>query len=117
MRNASWLDDQWADGLGTFDLVLCNPPYIESALPLMPSVQDFEPHAALFSGVDGLDDYAILIPQIPALLSPTGIAIFEIGAGQAKAVTEIADAAGMTAIAHADLAGIPRALLMAATAA
>ena len=114
MRHASWRDDRWTDDLGTFDLILCNPPYIESALPLMPSVQDFEPHSALFSGVDGLDDYRILIPQIPALLSATGIAVFEIGAGQELSVTEIADAAGMTAIAHADLAGIPRALLMAA---
>lgn len=117
MRSASWRDQHWADGLGTFDLILCNPPYVESDMPLMPSVQNYEPHSALFSGTDGLDDYSILIPQIPALLSPEGIAIFEIGAGQATAVTEIADAAGLTAVTHADLAGILRALLMAARAA
>jgi release factor glutamine methyltransferase len=114
LKHSSWRDKNWTDYLGTFDLILCNPPYVESDIPLMPSVQDFEPHSALFSGTGGLDDYRILIPQIPALLSPIGIAIFEIGVGQAKAVTEIADAAGLTAIAHADLAGIPRALLMAA---
>ena len=114
MQLASWRDEHWADNLGRFDLILCNPPYIESALPLMPSVQNYEPHSALFSGADGLDDYSILIPQIPALLSATGIAVFEIGAGQELSVTEIADAAGMTAIAHGDLAGIPRALQMAA---
>jgi release factor glutamine methyltransferase len=117
MRHASWRDDQWADGLGTFDLILCNPPYIESTLPLMPSVQNFEPHSALFSGADGLDDYSIIIPQIPALLLPTGIAVFEIGAGQERSVTAIADSAGLTTVAYADLAGIPRALLMAVTAA
>ena len=117
MRHASWSDEHWADNLGRFDLILCNPPYIESALPLMPSVHNFEPHSALFAGADGLDDYSIIIPQIPALLSATGIAIFEIGAGQAEVVTEIADAAGLTTTAHADLAGIPRALLMAARAA
>ena len=114
MQHASWRGDHWADNLGTFDLILCNPPYIESALPLMPSVHNFEPHSALFSGTDGLDDYAILIPQIPALLSATGIAIFEIGVGQEPSVTAIADSAGLAVIAHADLAGIPRALLMAA---
>ena len=114
MQLASWRDEHWADDLGTFDLILCNPPYIESALPLMPSVQNYEPHSALFSGADGLDDYSILIPQIPALLSATGIAIFEIGVGQELSVTAIADSAGLTTIAHADLAGIPRALLMAA---
>lgn len=117
MRHASWRDNIWADDLGTFDLILCNPPYVESALPLMPSVQNYEPHVALFAGADGLDDYSILIPRIPALLLPTGIAVFEIGAGQDQAVTEIAKATGMTATAHADLAGIPRALLMAANAA
>lgn len=114
MQLASWRDDDWADDLGTFDLILCNPPYIESALPLMPSVQNFEPHSALFSGVDGLDDYSILIPQIPAMLSATGIAVFEIGAGQEPSVTAIADSAGLTTVAYVDLAGIPRALLMAA---
>ena len=113
LLHASWRNNGWAGHLGTFDLILCNPPYVESALPLMPSVQNYEPHLALFSGTDGLDDYSILIPQIPALLSASGIAIFEIGAGQTKAVTEIADAAGLTTIADADLAGIPRALLMA----
>lgn len=114
LQHVSWLDKDWAEGIGTFDLILCNPPYVESALPLMPSVQNYEPHSALFSGPDGLDDYRILIPQILALLSPAGIAIFEIGAGQAAHVSEIAQTAGMAASAHADLADIPRALVMAA---
>ena len=116
LQHTSWRDQYWADDLGTFNLILCNPPYVESNVPLMPAVQNYEPHSALFSGTDGLDDYNILIPQIPALLSPNGIAVFEIGVGQSRAVTEIADAAGMTAIAHADLAGIPRALVMSAKA-
>lgn len=117
LRRASWRDDGWANDLGMFDLILCNPPYVESNTPLMPSVQNFEPHSALFAGPNGLDDYAALIPQIPALLSPTGIAIFEIGAGQAKPVSEIADTAGLTVKAHADLAGVSRALVMTARAA
>ena len=117
LRHASWRDKGWAVDLGAFDLILCNPTYVENTKPLMPSVQNYEPHSALFSGSDGLDDYNILISQIPALLSTTGIAIFEIGAGQAKTVTKIADAAALTASAHADLAGIPRALVMAVKAA
>lgn len=117
LQHASWRDNGWADNLGTFDLILCNPPYIESALPLMPSVQNYEPHSALFSGTDGLDDYHILFPQILALLTACGIAIFEIGLGQEHAVSDIADSAGLSVFAHADLAGIPRALLMAAKAA
>lgn len=115
LRHCSWEDDGWAKDIGRFDLVLCNPPYIESDLALMPSVQDFEPHSALFSGSDGLDDYRCIIPQIPALLSPTGIAIFEIGIGQAEAVSQIGDASGLMATAHKDLAAIPRAVVMAAS--
>ena len=117
LLHASWRNNGWAGNLGTFDLILCNPPYVESTISLMPSVQNFEPHSALFSGANGLDDYNILIPQIPALLSPTGVVIFEIGAGQEHAVTEIATGAGLTAFAHADLADIPRALLMSVRAA
>jgi release factor glutamine methyltransferase len=114
--HASWCDDGWAGRLGVCDLVLCNPPYVESTLTLMPSVQNYEPHSALFAGPDGLDDYRILIPQIPALLSPTGIAIFEIGAEQANAVSDIARSAGLTAMTIADLAGKARAVVMAADA-
>ncbi len=117
LHHASWRDHHWADTFGTFDLILCNPPYIERDLRLMTSVQKFEPHSALFSGKDGLDDYTLLIPQIPALLSPTGIAIFEIGVGQAKPVSEIAHSQGLSVDTHPDLAGIPRALVMAVSAA
>jgi release factor glutamine methyltransferase len=116
LRHASWTDENWAKDMAAFDLILCNPPYIESDLVLMPSVQDFEPHSALFSGPDGLNDYRSIIPQIPALLSATGIAIFEIGVGQADAVSQIAHASGLTTTAHNDLATIPRALVMAAKA-
>lgn len=114
--HASWRDDDWAGRLAVCDLILCNPPYVESTLTLMPSVQNYEPHSALFAGPDGLDDYRILIPQIPALLSATGIAIFEIGAEQANAVSDIARSAGLTSTTIADLAGKARAVVMAADA-
>ncbi|MEQ1540129.1 MAG: peptide chain release factor N(5)-glutamine methyltransferase [Sphingorhabdus sp.] len=114
--HASWRDENWAGRLGVCDLILCNPPYVESTLTLMPSVQNYEPHSALFAGPDGLDDYQILIPQIPALLFGAGLAIFEIGAEQADAVSEIAKSAGLTAATIADLAGKARAVVMAADA-
>jgi release factor glutamine methyltransferase len=117
LLHASWRDENWARDLGTFDLILCNPPYIESDASLMPSVQDYEPHSALFAGSDGLADYTLLIPQIPALLTHAGIAIFEIGIGQAGAVGTLADANGLSCVAHSDLAGIARALVMAPKAA
>jgi len=109
-RPGDWTRPGWADGLGTFDLVLANPPYVEAAAELDASVRDHEPAGALFSGPEGLDDYRVLVPQLPALLAPGGAALVEIGAGQADAVSAIATGAGLSARLHHDLAGRPRVL-------
>lgn len=106
----SWRDDGWREALGRFDLILCNPPYVENDAALAPMVAAHEPHSALFAGPDGLDDYRILLPQIPALLTPQGISIFEIGHIQAAAVTDLASRAGLSTELRYDLAGKPRAL-------
>jgi release factor glutamine methyltransferase len=107
---ASWRKQGWADQLGQFDLILCNPPYVKENVALDPQVRDYEPASALFAGAQGMDDYHVLIPQIPALLAPDGIAIFEIGIGQESAVCDLAAAAGFRSSQHHDLAGIVRAL-------
>lgn len=108
---ADWHEREWAARLdGPFDLVLANPPYVESAAPLAPSVRGHEPAGALFAGPDGLDDYRVLVPQLPALLAPGGVALVEIGATQADAVGILAAAAGLAALLHRDLAGRPRVL-------
>lgn len=60
-----------------------------------------------------LDDYRILVPQLPGLLSDRGVAIVEIGWTQAEAVSGIARTAGMTTRVHHDLAGRKRAVEMA----
>ncbi|HSJ77274.1 MAG TPA: peptide chain release factor N(5)-glutamine methyltransferase [Erythrobacter sp.] len=107
-----WHAPGWADGLGTFDLILCNPPYVEVDAALDPQVRDFEPATALFAGPEGLDDYRVLIPQLRALMNPRALAILEIGANQADAVSAIADDAGFRAALRRDLAGRPRALIL-----
>lgn len=106
----SWRDPRWSDGLDQFDLILCNPPYVETFAKLAPMVAAHEPHSALFAGPEGLDDYRILVPQIPALLTRGGTAIFEIGHMQADAVQDLATAAGLSTELRRDLAGKPRAL-------
>ncbi len=106
----SWRDAGWADDLGHFDLILCNPPYVETDAELAQQVRAHEPASALFAGADGLDDYKLLIPQISPLLATGGVAIFEIGLGQDAAVTQLAMAQGFTVQPHRDLAGIIRAL-------
>ena len=101
--------DQMAQ-LGRFDLILANPPYVEDDADLARQVRDYEPHEALFAGSDGLDAYRLLLPQLPTLLEPGGVAVFEIGATQAGAVTALAEAAGFSATLHRDLGDRPRAL-------
>ena len=112
MKLADWSEPGWAANLGTFDLILANPPYVEDAAELEPQVRDHEPHEALFAGPDGLDAYRVLIPQLSALLEPEGVAVLEIGHSQAGAVTALAQAAGFAATLHRDLADRPRALLL-----
>lgn len=106
----SWAEPGWHDDLGLFDLVVSNPPYVETDAGLDAMVADFEPHSALFAGPDGLDDYRLLIPQLASLLAPGGIAIFEIGHSQAGAVSDLASNAGLSTEMRRDLAGKPRAL-------
>ncbi|MEO0032548.1 MAG: peptide chain release factor N(5)-glutamine methyltransferase [Pseudomonadota bacterium] len=113
MRPIDWTQAGWTSGLGTFDLILANPPYIETGEPLALSVEAYEPHDALFAGEDGLDDYRVLIPCLPALLAPDGIAVVETGWTQAGPVSALAQERGLATRVHLDLAGRPRAVEMA----
>ncbi|MEJ0046045.1 MAG: peptide chain release factor N(5)-glutamine methyltransferase [Rhodospirillales bacterium] len=112
----AFLAGHWTDALATrVDLLLCNPPYIETAsIPgLMPEVARHEPALALDGGADGLAAYAAVIPALPDLLSPGGAAILELGADQAEATAALAQAAGFTRIfTHHDLGGMQRALVL-----
>lgn len=111
MVQADWSQPGWTELLdGPFDLILANPPYVETDADLALSVRAHEPHGALFAGSEGLDDYRMLVPQLSKLLNPRGIALVEIGHTQGEAVTAIAAAAGFAARLHRDLGGRPRAL-------
>jgi release factor glutamine methyltransferase len=103
----------WGEGLdGRFDLILCNPPYVEAGADLPAGVSRWEPDAALYAGGDGLDAYRRLAPQVPRLLAAGGIACFEIGAGQAQAASSLFAAQGFTVATRADLNGIVRCLIL-----
>lgn len=112
LREADWTAPGWADGLGRFDCVIANPPYVETDAALDPDVREHEPAGALFAGADGLADYRVLIPQLAALLAPGGVALLEIGFSQAEAVAAIAAAAGFAAELRRDLGGRPRAFIL-----
>jgi release factor glutamine methyltransferase len=112
MRLADWREPGWSNGLGPFDLIVANPPYVADSFELAPSVRDYEPAGALYAGPEGLDDYRILVPQLPTLLRPGGVAVLEIGATQAQAVAAIAAGVGFGSELHRDLAGRPRAFAL-----
>lgn len=112
LQAADWTRAGWRDGLGAFDLVIANPPYVEERADLAPEVRDHEPAGALFAGEDGLDDYRTLVPQLRGLLEPSGVAVLEIGHAQAAAVSAIAAEAGFAAELRRDLAGRARALIL-----
>jgi len=107
-----WTQAGWADALGTFDLILANPPYVESDAVLDRMVAEHEPHEALFAGPDGMADYRTLVPQLPAILAPGGVAIVEIGWAQGAAVSALAHAAALSAQVHRDLGARERAVEM-----
>ena len=107
-----WDNPGWSADLGQFNLILANPPYVEVDAPLARVVRDHEPAGALFAGVEGLDAYRVLVPQLPSLLAPDGVALVEIGSRQAEAVTALASDSGLSAELHHDLAERPRVLEM-----
>lgn len=86
-----------ADGLDDFDepqcvdVIVSNPPYIESAVceTLDPRVKDFEPRLALDGGASGLDFYARYLSDAVNLLKPGGAVFFEIGENQGGAVRQL----------------------------
>ena len=110
---ARFVRGDWADGVaGAFDLVLCNPPYVEEGADLPRDVSDWEPAGALFAGLDGLDAYRRLARSLPPLLAPGGIASFEVGAFQAGAAAALFEAQGLRVRVRKDLAGRDRCLVL-----
>ena len=98
-----------------FDLVVSNPPYIESSvIPLLAAeVRRHDPMAALDGGADGLGCYRQIMAILPQLLAKDGYAILELGRGQGGAVTALAIASGLEKVnIQDDLAGIGRALVL-----
>lgn len=93
-----------------FDVVLANPPYIESdaIAGLQVEVAHHDPHIALDGGPDGLAAYRAILADLDRLLAPDGRAFMEIGFGQADAVAELARSSGFGAVFHRDLGGIDR---------
>jgi release factor glutamine methyltransferase len=87
-------------GARKLDLVTANPPYIPAgdARELQVDIRDFEPHAALFGGDDGLALVRRIVQDAPAHLDEGGVLAVEVGAGQAPSVAALFRDGGFTSV-------------------
>ncbi len=108
LREGSWFEPVAGE---RFDLIVSNPPYIESAAiaDLMVEVRGFDPHLALDGGADGLGPYRVMAQEGLRHLTEGGMLALEIGAGQGVAVKNLLVAAGFANVqVENDLAGLDR---------
>jgi ribosomal protein L3 glutamine methyltransferase len=72
--------DGLAPAEGRYDLILCNPPYVNSqSMAVLPQEYLAEPQLALAGGADGMDFVRRLLAEAPQHLSPHGVLVLEIG--------------------------------------
>ena len=108
IAHGSWFDAVPNDE--RFDVIVSNPPYVADGSPDAERiVTDWEPSAALFGGVDGLDDLRTIIADAPDRLTPGGWLVVEHGHDQGDAVAELFATAGFVDVeTRRDLSGLER---------
>jgi release factor glutamine methyltransferase len=108
---ATFQQGDWAADIDArFDLILINPPYIAQDAQLAGDVLR-DPPGALFAGEQGLDDYRHIVPDLPRLIAPGGMAAIEIGFDQCASVTALLIDAGLHVTVRRDLGGHDRCLV------
>lgn len=93
-----------------YDIVVSNPPYIPGPeISLLPAgIINYEPVTALDGGPDGLMFYREIAVKINKLLNPEGTVFVEVGAGQARSVSDIFENCGLLTSVYRDLSGTER---------
>ena len=94
---------------GEFDLIVSNPPYIQTDVieTLAPEVQK-EPHIALDGGADGLCFYRRLLEVCPSHIKKGGLLLMEIGYDQKEALSELCQSHGFPFAFYKDFGGNDR---------
>lgn len=103
-------------GEAAVDLLIANLPYLTTQeVEAGAGSLAWEPHRALDGGTDGLDLLRAMIAGLPDRLGRGGVALLEIGDGQAPAVRDAASALPVRAAVTTlpDLAGIERVVRIA----
>ena len=109
--NSDMFKDLDNDILNSFDIIVSNPPYIETNVidTLDIEVKDHDPLIALDGGVDGLTFYKIIAKNAPLYLKKGGMLFLEIGYNQFKEVSKLLIDAGFIDIeCIKDYAGLDR---------
>ena len=109
-EQVQFFQGSWYEAIGKdaiFDLILSNPPYIESGDPhLNQGDLRFEPLEALTDQSNGLSCLEVIITQATSFLNPHGLIAVEHGFDQSDAVLKLMRTAGLRDIqTHLDLAG------------
>jgi len=115
LAHVRFINMSWLAGFksASFDLVVSNPPYIETDDPhLVNGDVQFEPLSALVSGNDGLDAIRQIVVQAATCLKQQGWLLVEHGFDQSERVQQLFAAAGFEQIsAHQDFGGQDRAVI------
>lgn len=74
---------------GQYDLVIANPPYVETGAELEPDLK-FEPSLALFAGPDGMRSIRAILKDFTDFLAPQGCLLMEFGVGQEDEIIKLA---------------------------
>jgi release factor glutamine methyltransferase len=112
LRQGSWCDPLAANE--SFDLVVANPPYVETEIiPQLPvEVSTYDPVLALDGGEDGLAAYRAIAKGLQGRLRLGGSLVVEIGSEQGIEVGALLTTAGFGAIdIRKDLAGLDRVVI------
>lgn len=109
----TFYEGSWLDPLPEgqcFDWIVSNPPYLtESEMTSAePEVVNYEPHSALVSGSEGMNDLETLFAQAPTYLNEGGLLALETGIAQKDALDTLSQGAGLQGISLEDLSGRPR---------
>jgi len=111
--NVRIAEGDWFDALPAdvrVDVAVANPPYIAEGSPDVDSaVQAWEPHGALFAGMDGLDAVRRIVTSARRHVQSGGWLVMEIGADQGDAVGALLSSSGYICLeVRPDLAGRDR---------